>query len=73
MDIGTSGAAAPSAAGPSSAPAASYAPLEGLEEEDEDMDGAEDHGLEMTLHGVDGQCCSYTCDNRSGRGYLSIC
>jgi hypothetical protein len=27
--------------------------LEGLEDEDEDME--EDNGMEMTLHGVDGQ------------------
>ncbi|WRT67687.1 uncharacterized protein IL334_004659 [Kwoniella shivajii] len=42
---------APSASGPSG-PSQSYAPLEGLEDEDEDMD--EDTGMEMTLHGVDG-------------------
>jgi U5 small nuclear ribonucleoprotein component len=43
--------AAPSAPGPSAA--GSYAPLEGLEDEDEDME--EDTGMEMTLHGVDGE------------------
>lgn len=44
-------APATSAPGPS-APAQSYAPLEGLDDEDEAMD--EDAGMEMTLHGVDG-------------------
>jgi hypothetical protein len=42
---------APSAPGPSGGNG-SYAPLEGLEDEDEDME--EDNGMEMTLHGVDG-------------------
>ncbi|CAD6591542.1 MAG: hypothetical protein TREMPRED_000116 [Tremellales sp. Tagirdzhanova-0007] len=45
-------AAAPIASGPSTQPAQSYAPLEGLDEEDEDMD--DDTGMQMTLHGVDG-------------------
>lgn len=45
---------APSAPGPSGGNG-SYAPLEGLEDEDEDME--EDNGMEMTLHGVDGQSC----------------
>ena len=45
-------APAPSAPGPSQ-PSAAYAPLEGLEEEDEAMED-EEPGLEMTLHGVDG-------------------
>ncbi|WWC88772.1 uncharacterized protein L201_003685 [Kwoniella dendrophila CBS 6074] len=43
---------APSIPGPS-APAQSYAPLEGLEDEDEEMDD-EETGMQMTLHGVDG-------------------
>lgn len=43
---------APSAPGPSAGNGA-YAPLEGLEDEDEDME--EDTGMEMTLHGVDGE------------------
>jgi U5 small nuclear ribonucleoprotein component len=46
---------APSTSGPGpSTQAASYAPLEGLEEDDEAMED-EDMGMEMTLHGVDGQ------------------
>ncbi|GFZ45303.1 114 kDa U5 small nuclear ribonucleoprotein component homolog [Saitozyma sp. JCM 24511] len=45
---------APSAPGPSTAPAAqSYAPLEGFDE-DEEMEEEEETGMEMTLHGVDG-------------------
>ncbi|KAK4684805.1 hypothetical protein P7C73_g5360, partial [Tremellales sp. Uapishka_1] len=44
-------AEAPSAPGPSTT-TQSYAPLEGLEDEDEAME--EDVGMQMTLHGVDG-------------------
>jgi U5 small nuclear ribonucleoprotein component len=52
IDIAPS-APAPSAPGPSAA-AGAYAPLEGLEDDDEAMDD-EEQGLEMTLHGVDGE------------------
>lgn len=41
----------PAPPGMSTQPAQGYAPLEGLEDEDEDM---EESGMEMTLHGVDG-------------------
>jgi hypothetical protein len=59
---------APSAPGPSTAPAQapSYAPLEGFDE-DEEMEEEEETGMEMTLHGVDGQwsppasCSRTTC------------
>ena len=60
IDIGENSAAGPStmpsmAAAPSAA--AGFAPLEGLEEdEDEDMEGeVGGGGMEMTLHGVDGE------------------
>lgn len=52
MDIAPSAPAASSAPGPSGQ-TGGYAPLEGLEDEDEEME--EDMGMEMTLHGVDGQ------------------
>lgn len=48
---------APSAPIPEPGPSAAsggYAPLEGLEDDDEAMDD-EEQGLEMTLHGVDGE------------------
>lgn len=59
MDIAPSAPAASSVPGPS-AQTGGYAPLEGLEDEDEEME--EDTGMEMTLHGVDG-----TLINRSTR------
>jgi U5 small nuclear ribonucleoprotein component len=52
IDVAPSAPAA-SAPGPSQ-PSAAYAPLEGLEDEDEAMDEDEDAGMQMTLHGVDG-------------------
>lgn len=56
LDLGENSAAGPStipAAAPSAATNGGFAPLEGLEEdEDEDMEG---DGMQMTLHGVDGQ------------------
>lgn len=54
-DVEIAPAAVPAAPGPSAA--AVYAPLEGFEEdEDEDMEEDEGTGMEMTLHGVDGEC-----------------
>ena len=53
IDVETTVPVTSGAAGPSGQASGSYAPLEGLEEEDEDME--EDGGMEMTLHGVDGQ------------------
>lgn len=51
--MGGASSAGPSAAPAAAAPSGGFAPLEGLEEdEDEDM---EDNGMEMTLHGVDGR------------------
>lgn len=53
-DIDIAPSAPISAPGPAG-PSGSYAPLEGMEEdEDEPMDEGE-QGLEMTLHGVDGE------------------
>ncbi|OCF30617.1 U5 small nuclear ribonucleoprotein component [Kwoniella heveanensis BCC8398] len=52
VDIAPSAPAASYAPGPSGGAAQSYAPLEGLEDEDEEME--EDTGMELTLHGVDG-------------------
>ncbi|ORY31376.1 116 kda u5 small nuclear ribonucleoprotein component [Naematelia encephala] len=51
-DIEMAAAPAPSAPGPSTTAAPSYAPLEGLEDDDEEMDGEAE--MQMTLHGVDG-------------------
>lgn len=51
-DIEDGPVAASSAPGPSTQTAPTHASLEGLEDEDEDME--EDTGMEMTLHGVDG-------------------
>ncbi|WVQ96846.1 hypothetical protein IAU59_003953 [Kwoniella sp. CBS 9459] len=52
VDIAPSAPAASYAPGPSGGAAQSYAPLEGLEDEDEEME--QDTGMELTLHGVDG-------------------
>ncbi|WVR06266.1 hypothetical protein IAU60_003296 [Kwoniella sp. DSM 27419] len=49
VEIAPSAPSASYAPGPSSQ---AYAPLEGLEDEDEEME--EDAGMQMTLHGVDG-------------------
>ncbi|KAE8538711.1 hypothetical protein D1P53_005074 [Cryptococcus gattii VGV] len=46
-------APSPSAPGPSAGPSASYAPLEGFDDEDEAMED-EEPGMAMQLHGVDG-------------------
>jgi hypothetical protein len=62
FDIGQTSAAGPSGGVSAGAGAGGdFAPLEGLEEEeeaeDDDMDGDRDGvGMEMTLHGVDGEC-----------------
>ncbi|WVF69346.1 hypothetical protein IAT40_004122 [Kwoniella sp. CBS 6097] len=50
VDVAPSAPAASYAPGPSGGQ--SYAPLEGLEDDDEEME--EDTGMELTLHGVDG-------------------
>lgn len=54
-DVEIAPAAAPSVPGPNAG--ASFAPLEGFDEEDEDEAMEEDGGtgMEMTLHGVDGE------------------
>ncbi|KAK1925362.1 P-loop containing nucleoside triphosphate hydrolase protein [Papiliotrema laurentii] len=62
-------APAPSAPGPSQ-PSAAYAPLEGLEEEDEAMED-EEPGLEMTLHGVDGTAGNQVVLHEDKRYYAS--
>ncbi|RSH89322.1 hypothetical protein EHS25_002434 [Saitozyma podzolica] len=63
---------APSAPGPSTAPAQapSYAPLEGFDE-DEEMEEEEETGMEMTLHGVDGTAGNQVVLHEDKRYYSS--
>lgn len=66
-DVEIAPAAAPSAPGPSAG--ATYAPLEGFDddEEDEGMEEDEATGMEMTLHGVDGEGWLRRSDDRNSR------
>jgi len=57
-DVAIAPASVPSAPGPSAA--ATYAPLEGYDDEDEDGDEPmEETGMQMTLHTVDGECIAF--------------